>query len=83
MEVEGAMPGLEDLGRMLLILGGVIVLLGLLLMLGGKLPFLGRLPGDIHIQRGNISCTFPLVTSLLLSIILTVIINIVLRLLRK
>ena len=77
------MPGLEDLGRMLLIMGGIIVLLGLLFMLGGKIPFLGKLPGDIHIRRENFSCSFPLATSLLVSLVLTLLINVVLRLLRK
>jgi len=78
-----SMPGGADLGRMLLILGGVLVLLGLLVTLGGKIPWLGKLPGDIHLQRGNLSCSFPIVTSLLLSLILTVLLNIILRLLRK
>ncbi len=77
------MFGLQELGRLLLILGGVIVVVGLLLLLGAKIPWLGRLPGDIHIQRGNISCFFPLATSILLSIILTVVLNIILRILRK
>ena len=77
------MPGLENTGRALLVLGGVIVLVGLALILGGKIPFLGRLPGDIHIERENFSCTFPLATSLLVSLILTVLANVVLRLLSK
>jgi len=77
------MPGLGDLGRTLLIVGGLIVLLGLALMLGNKIPFLGKLPGDLRIQRENFSCTFPLVTCLLVSLILSVLLNIVLRILRK
>jgi hypothetical protein len=39
--------------------------------LSGKVPWLGRLPGDIHIQRGNWSFYFPLVTCLIVSIVLT------------
>ncbi len=77
------MSGFEDLGRMLLIMGGIIFILGLLLTLGGKIPFLGRLPGDFRFERGNVSCTVPLATSLLISLVLTVLLNIVLRLLRK
>ena len=77
------MPGLEDMGRALLVLGGAIVLLGLALTLGSRIHFLGRLPGDIHIERENVSCTFPLVTCLLVSLVLTVLANVVLRLLRK
>jgi len=77
------MPGMGELGRLLLIVGGLMVLLGLFFVLGGKIPFLGRLPGDIHIQRDNLSCTFPLATSILLSIILTVLLNILLRIINR
>jgi hypothetical protein len=52
-----------------------MVCLGLILLvagnLAGKVPWLGRLPGDIHIQRGNWSFYFPLVTCLIVSIVLT------------
>jgi len=51
--------------------------------LAGKAPWLGNLPGDIRIQRENVSCFFPLATMILVSIVLTVIVNIVLRLLNK
>jgi cobalamin synthase len=37
----------------------------------GRIPWLGRLPGDIHVQRGNWSFYFPLATSLLLSVVLS------------
>lgn len=77
------MTGMEALGRMLLIVGGLLVLVGLVLLLANKLPFIGRLPGDIHIQRENWSCTFPLATSLLLSLLLTILLNVLLRVLRK
>ena len=64
-------------GRMLVLLGVVLVVVGGLLWLGGgvggKVPFLGRLPGDIHVERGNWSFYFPLTTSILLSIVLTLI----------
>jgi hypothetical protein len=62
---------------MLVLLGVVLVVLGGMLWLGGalggKVPFLGRLPGDIHVQRGNWSFYFPLTTSIILSIVLTLI----------
>jgi hypothetical protein len=74
----------QGLGRLLLIIGGGIALTGLLLMLGGRLfPWLGRLPGDIRYRGENVSCFFPIVTSILLSIILTVLLNIVIRLLNR
>jgi len=77
------MPGLEDMGRALLLLGGLIALLGLVLTLGSRIGFLGKLSGDIHVQRESFSCAFPLVTSLLVSLVLTVLANVVLRVLSK
>lgn len=74
----------QNLGRFLLIIGGGIALVGLLLMLGGRLfPWLGRLPGDIRYQGENVSCFFPIVTSILLSIILTLVLNLIIRLLNR
>jgi hypothetical protein len=61
-----------DVGRALIVLGLLFVGVGLLLSLVGKVPWLGRLPGDIHVERGNWSFYFPLATSLLLSILLSV-----------
>jgi hypothetical protein len=60
-----------DVGRALIVLGIVLVGVGVLLSLVGKVPWLGRLPGDIHVQRGNWSFYFPLATSLLLSVVLS------------
>jgi hypothetical protein len=60
-----------DAGRALIVLGLVLVGVGLLLSLVGKVPWLGRLPGDIHVERGNWSFYFPLATSLLLSVVLS------------
>jgi hypothetical protein len=62
-----------DLGKLLVVLGVLIVVAGLVLMLVGRIPFVGRLPGDIHVQRGNWSFYFPLATSLLLSVILSLV----------
>ncbi|WP_036371041.1 DUF2905 family protein [Neomoorella thermoacetica] len=64
---------------MLLGMGLFLALMGLLLLGLGKLFSIGRLPGDIYIQRGNFTFYFPLVTSLLLSLILTVILNLLFR----
>ena len=66
---------MRDLGKMLLGFGALMVLLGLVLLvagnLSGKVPWLGRLPGDIHIQRGSWSFYFPLATCLVISIVLS------------
>jgi hypothetical protein len=63
------------LGKMLLLFGVLMVLLGLVLLVAGhfsgKVPWLGRLPGDIHIERGNWTFYFPLATCLVVSVVLT------------
>jgi hypothetical protein len=64
---------MAEIGRTLLVLGGVLVVVGLLLTFGARIPGLGRLPGDIVYRRGNFTFYFPLVTSLLLSLLLTAI----------
>lgn len=64
----------NDLGKMLLIFGVVLVIAGAFLLTGAKLPFrLGRLPGDIAYQGKNGSFYFPIVTCILLSVALTLI----------
>ena len=60
-----------DIGKILIAFGLLIALAGVVLVLVGRVPWLGRLPGDIHIQRGNWTFYFPLATSLLLSGVLT------------
>jgi hypothetical protein len=64
-------PGPGSFGRLLVISGVVLVLVGLVFMLSGKIPWLGRLPGDIYIKKKNINFYFPLGTSILLSIIIS------------
>lgn len=53
--------------------GGVIVVLGIGLMFFDKIPFLGKLPGDIKIERENFKFYFPLTTSILFSVLVSVI----------
>jgi len=65
------MVGFGAFGKMLILLGVFIILMGLLLLLGEKIPWIGRLPGDIIIRKKNFTFYFPLVTSILISIILT------------
>jgi hypothetical protein len=72
----------SELGRFVLIAGLVLVFVGALLMLGGRIPWLGRLPGDVVIQRDGFTFFFPLVTMLVVSVVLTIILNIAARLFR-
>jgi hypothetical protein len=77
------MADLSGLGKSLLVLGAAVVLLGLVLLLVGKVGWLGRLPGDIHIEREGFSCYVPFASMLLVSLVLTLLANLVLRLLRR
>lgn len=69
----------SDVGRLLLIAGVVVAVVGAVLMLGSRLH-LGQLPGDISTTRGSVSFVFPVVTCIVISVVLTVVINVVLRL---
>ena len=77
------MNGLSDLGRFLALAGAVLLVIGGAIWLAGKVPWLGNLTGDVRIQRGNVSCFFPLATMILVSVVLTIVVNIILRLLNK
>jgi hypothetical protein len=74
---------LGSIGRILLVIGVLLAVIGGALMLLSRVPLFGNLPGDIRIQSGNFTCIFPIVTMILLSIILTVILNIVVRLINR
>lgn len=63
--------GIGGIGKVLMVIGAVIFALGGVIVLSGKVPFLGRLPGDILIQKRNFTFYFPVVTSILISVILT------------
>ena len=64
---------MNDIGKTLIAFGLLIALAGVVLLLVGRVPWIGRLPGDIHVQRGNFTFYFPLATSLLLSVVLTLV----------
>ena len=66
------MQGLDSLAKLLIVFGLILAVVGGLILFVGKIPFIGRLPGDIYIQRKNFSFYFPLTTSILLSILLTI-----------
>jgi hypothetical protein len=64
---------MSDLGRLLIVIGVILVIVGAAFLLAPKIPWLGKLPGDISYKRGNFSFYFPLGTCIVLSIILTLI----------
>lgn len=63
--------GMQHIGRVLVIVGAAAALVGVLFIVSPKIPWLGRLPGDILIQKKNFTFYFPLATSIMISIILT------------
>jgi len=65
------------IGKYIVITGLILIALGGLLILAGRIPFIGRLPGDIHIKRDNVDVYIPLATSILISIILTLLFYII------
>jgi hypothetical protein len=69
-----------DLGRMLVFIGGLLLVVGLILILAGKVNLpIGRLPGDIVYRGKNTTFYFPLMTSILLSVILSLVLYVVNR----
>jgi len=72
----------QGIGKILILVGAFVVFLGLLLVFWQRIPFLGKLPGDIFVQKGNLQLFFPIATSVIISILLTIIVNLVIHLFR-
>jgi hypothetical protein len=70
--------GWDFIGKALLIAGGLIIVLGLVVLFAGRIPFLGKLPGDIFIEKGRFSFYFPIMTCILASAVLSLILGLVL-----
>jgi len=64
---------MNSLGKVLIILGSILIGMGIFFVLMNKIPFIGKFPGDIYIQKKNFTFYFPLTTSIILSVILSVI----------
>jgi len=73
---------MTDIGRLLMLLGGAVFVIGLLFFLGARLPWFGNLPGDIVVKRDNFTLYAPIGTMIVLSLLLTVVLNILARLFR-
>jgi hypothetical protein len=67
---------MENFGKVLVITGIALAIAGALLWSGFGKGWLGRLPGDIHVERGGSGFYFPIVTCILISVILTILFNI-------
>lgn len=77
---------MQNLGRVLLVVGiGIAVIGGVLLVLG-RLPIFsqfGLLPGDIRIEGQGFTCLVPIVSMILLSVVLTIVVNVIIRLINR
>ncbi len=73
------MDPFSGVGKLLILLGALLILVGAVLVLADKLPWLGRFPGDIYIQRPNFTFYFPLTTSILLSVVLSLVLYLLFR----
>lgn len=71
--------GVEGVGRLLVLAGLVLVALGVVLGLAPRIPWLGRLPGDLVIERGRVTIYVPIVTSVVVSLLLTLVLNLLSR----
>ena len=67
------MGELSAFGKILIFIGIIMIVVGGLFLFGSKIPFIGRLPGHIAIQRKNFSFYFPITTGIIISIILSLI----------
>jgi hypothetical protein len=67
------MSEFSSIGKLLMVLGAILLGLGAFFWLGAKIPGIGRLPGDILLKRGNYTFYFPLVTCIIFSIVLSII----------
>lgn len=74
---------MEGIGKILLIVGGIVVILGLILIFSQHIPFLGKLPGDIFVKKDGFSFYFLILTFLVLSLLITVIVNVILYFLNR
>lgn len=62
-------------GKTLILLGAVLIVLGAAIILAPKIPFLGKLPGDVHLRGKNWSFYFPVATCVVISVLLTILLN--------
>jgi hypothetical protein len=64
---------MQPLGKMLVLFGAIMIIVGAMMMFSDKIPYLGKLPGDINIKKDNFQVFIPITTSIILSIFLSLI----------
>ena len=73
---------MTDMGRLLMLAGAALFVVGLLVFVAGRIPGLGQLPGDITFRRGSFTLFAPLGTMIVVSLVLTLLLNVIARLWR-
>lgn len=66
-------------GKVLIFVGAVVLLVGIAIVLKVRIPYLGKLPGDIKVEKDGFRFYFPIVTCIVISILLTLILNLLRR----
>lgn len=74
---------LHTLGRVLVVVGIGIAILGGALLLLARLPIFGSLPGDIRVEGQGFSCFVPIASMIVISIVVTIVLNIIIRLINR
>ena len=65
--------GIMVIGKTLILIGVMAIALGVIFMFGSKIPWIGKLPGDIYVQKGGFSLFFPLTTSIVISLVISIV----------
>ena len=73
------MIAFNGLGKLLILLGAILIVVGAAILLVGRIPWLGRLPGDIYLERRHFTVYFPITTSILISVILSLVVYVMSR----
>ena len=73
------MLNMSSLGKTLFFFGILLIIVGVIFMFGTKIPWFGRLPGDIYIQKKNFIFFFPITTAILISVIFSIILLLIRR----
>jgi len=67
----------QPLAKLIILTGIILIVVGVILYFFKGIPFLGKLPGDIHIEKKNFSFYFPITTCILVSVILSIILYLI------
>lgn len=76
------MEAMAGIGKSLIVIGIIIALAGMVFTFYDKIPFLGKLPGDINVEKKNFKFYFPVTTSIIISVLATLILYIINRFFR-